>query len=213
MKPNNINKIFSEHYKSVKPLEKKSMKRLEDIYDDFMYNVVNCIKFYDVDTLSKTLMTMINFGKLEQVSGNFYKYKDFHILELLKRDGVDYSQKIKTLDKLNLSITQRYIETIDKDGSIYIITQIPGTENGNLTPLWKFGSQNVAKEDKIAAFHDLQKLTKAGLTDDRISNSNELWFVNSDKKIVIPNFEYLRPIRSDESQKGIMERYYNILFK
>ena len=59
-------------------------------------------------------MTMIKSGQLEQVNGNFYKYKDFHILELLKRDGVDYSNKLKTLDKLNLSITQKHIETIEE---------------------------------------------------------------------------------------------------
>ena len=213
MKFNNIDKNFLEQLNLAKVPEKSAMNSLEVVYDDFMNSIVERIKFYDINTLSETLMTMVGMGKLEQVSGNFYKYKDFHILELLKKDGIDYSKKLQILDELKLGITQKYIQTIDKDGSVYIITKIPGTEKGNLTPLWKYGAQNISKEDKLAAFKDLQKLTKAGFIDDKVANSNSLWFVNSDKKIIIPNFEYLRPINANESKKEIVEKYYNILFK
>lgn len=212
MKTNNINKFLFKNLSPAQVLGEQNMVSTV-VYDDFMKSIIDRIKAYDIDTLTKSIMTMIKCGELEQVSGNFYKYKDFHILELLKRDGLDYSNKLRTLDKLNLNITQKHIETIDKDKSVYIITQIPGTETGNLTPLWKHGVQNVSKEDRLAAFQDLQKLTKAGLTDDSIARSNKLWYVNSENKIVIPVFEYLRPINSSDHPKEIIEKYYNILFK
>lgn len=212
MDTSNINKILLKQFNNSQKLGEKSMSSTVK-YDDFMNGIVERIKAYDTDTLTSSLMTMIKLGKLEQVSGNFYKYKDFHILELLKRDGADYSDKLKTINKLNLDIAQKHIETIDKENRIFIITQIPGTEKGNLTPLWKFGRDNVSKENKLAAFKDLQKLTSAGLTDDSISRSNELWFVNNDNKIIIPTFARLRPIDKTENSKEIIEKYYNILFK
>ena len=182
-------------------------------YDDFMKNIVERIRFYDNETLTESLMTMIKRGDIEQVGGNFYKYKNFHILELFKKDGNNYSQKLKTLDKLDLSITPKLVETIDKEKNVYIITQIQGTEKSNLTPLWKIGNQNISKENKLIAFKDLQKLTKAGFVDDRIAGSNELWYVNSDNKIILPNFDRLRPITPTDKPRKIIESYYNILFK
>lgn len=212
MKANNVNKFLINKLNSSQNLGEPVMNSAIK-YDEFMKDIVERIKFYDVDTLTKTLMTMIKTGKLEQVSGNFYKYKDFHVLELLKREGVDYSNKLKTLEKLDLGITQKHIETIDKDGRVFIITQIPGTEFSNLTPLWKVGNQVVSQEDKLAAFKDLQKLTKAGYVDDKVLHSNEMWYVNSENKIVIPVFERLRPITEQDNPREIIERYHKILFK
>lgn len=212
MKTNKVNKFVVEQLKRNQAQREQVMGSSIN-YDNFMKGIVERIKNYDIDTLTNSLMTMIKTGEIEQVSGNFYKYKDFHILELLKRDGVDYSNKLKILDKLNLSFTQKHVETIEKDNSVYIITQIPGTEKSNLTPLWKFGNQNISKEDKLTALHDLQKLTKAGFVDDNVLRSNELWYVNSENKIIIPVFERLRPITSNDNPKEIIEKYYNILFK
>jgi len=211
MKPNNINKLITEKMNLSQISGGNNMVAAK--YDDFMQSIVDKIKTNDLETLKKAIYNMIETGELEQVSGNFYKYKNFHILELLERDGIDYSNKLKTLDKLHLGITQNYIETLENNKRIFIITQIPGTEKENLVPLWKIGIQNVPKENRLAAFHDLQKLTKAGLIDDKVVRSNERWFVNSDNKIIIPNFEYLRPINKNEPQKEIIEQYYNILFK
>ena len=210
---NNINKILINKMNSSEKLGEKIMTSVVK-YDDFMNDIIKRIKSTpDVDSITKIIMAKIRGRELEQVSGNFYKYKDFHILELFKHDGITYSEKLKKLDKLNLNITQKYIETIDKDGSVYIVTQIPGTEKDNLTPIWKFGKQNISKENKLEAFHDLQKLTKAGLVDDNVLHSEKYWYVNSDNKIVIPVFERLRPITSEDNIQEIMGKYYNILFK
>ncbi len=212
MKPNYINKLSIKHFNSMQRQGEQSMVS-EIKYDDFMSDIVKIIKTNDIDTVTEYIMTLIKTGELEQVSGNLYKYKDFHILELLEKNGMDYSNKLKVLDKLNLNITQKYIDTINKDGTVYIITNIPGTEKGNLIPLWKFGIKNISKEDRLAAFKDFQKLTKAGLTDDKISRSNEMWYVNPENKIIIPVFEHLRKITPNDNQKEILEKYYNILFK
>lgn len=206
------NKILVKQLNPISTLGEQKMATTIK-YDDFMTDFVRKIKSQDTDAFSESLIALFDSGELEQIQGNLYKHKNFHILELFERDGIDYSNKMKALDKLNLDITQKYIETINKNGNIFIITQIPGTEKSNLIPLWKFGSHNIPKENKLAAFHDLQKITKAGLTDDKISHSNEMWFVNSEKKIVIPSFEQLRPLTPSDNQKEIMEKYYNILFK
>ena len=208
----NINKSLIKQI-NFTPEQGEAIMKSTIKYDNFMEDMVNRIKSYDIDTLTQILMTMIKIGEIEQIRGNLYKYKDFHILELLKRDGIDYSNKLKTLDKLNLNITQKHLETVTKDNRVYIITQISGTETSNLTPLWKYGNQNVSKEDKLAAFQDLQKLTKAGLVDDNVLRSNEMWYVNSENKIIIPVFENLRPITSQDNPTEIQEKYYNILFR
>lgn len=210
MKINKINNLITNLNQSV--LSEGQNMTSPAIYDDFMKDIVVRIKNYDIDTLTETLMTLVKTGQLKQIKGNFYKYKDFHILELFKKDGIDYSDKLKLIDKLNLNIAQKYIETVENRNNIYIITKIPGTETSDLKPLWKIGAQNLSKEDRLAAFQDLQKLTKAGFTDDSITNSNRLWYVNDENKIIIPVFEYLRPINSDELPKDIIEKYYNILF-
>ena len=210
MKPNNVGKFITEKANFSPISEGSNMVAAK--YDDFMQNLVHKIRTCDLETVKKTIFDMIKNGELEQVSGNFYKYKDFHILELFERDGIDYSNKLKVLDKLNLGITQKHIETLENNKRIFIITQIPGTEKNNLTPLSTVGAFNLTKENKLAAFHDLQKLTKAGFVDDKVAESHLRWYVNEDNKIVIPNFEYLRPINPNESQKEIIEKYYRILF-
>lgn len=215
MKANNNININKSLIKQINftPEQGEAIMKSTIKYDNFMEDMVNRIKSYDIDTLTQILMTMIKIGEIEQIRGNLYKYKDFHILELLKRDGIDYSNKLKTLDKLNLNITQKHLETVTKDNRVYIITQISGTENNNLTPLWKVNAQNISKENRLAAFQDLQKLTKAGLVDDNVLRSNEMWYVNSENKIIIPVFENLRPITSQDNPTEIQEKYYNILFR
>jgi hypothetical protein len=211
MKPSNI-KYIANQMNMPRLAGEQSMNSMVK-YDDFMKSIVNKIKTCDSEVLTQTMTNLTRNGEIEQISGNFYKYKDFHILELFKKDGNEYTKKLKTLDKLNLGISQKYIETIEKDSSVFIITQIPGTEKRNLVPLWEKGLHNISKEEKIAAFQDLQKLTKAGFIDDKVAHSSSLWYVNENNKIIIPVFDNLRPITNGESQKDIVEKYYNILFK
>ena len=212
MKINKIDKLLVR--KSTDMLicgEQKMSSKIN--YDATMQTMVERIKSYDENTLTEALMTMIKLGELEQINGNFYKYKDYYILELLKKYGLEYSNKLKKLSELNLDITQKYLETIEKENSVYIITQIKGTEKQKLIPLSKIGCNKISKENKKAAYKDLVTMTKAGLTDDSVSASNELWYVNPNNQIVIPTFKYLRPINSNESSKEILEKYHNILFK
>ena len=94
---------------------------------------------------------------------------------------------------------------------MFIISQIKGTKTGNLIP-YATGKNFVSNEDKNSAFHDMQKLTKAGLTDDKISRSQEMWFVSPDNnKIVLPSFEALRNLTPGENNQ-IINKYYNIIF-
>ena len=182
------------------------------IYDEFMKGVVERINDYDIDTFTKFLMTKIKTAEINQIDGNFYKYKSFHILELSTSVGLDYSNKLKILAKLNLTITQRYIETIEKENRVYIITQIPGTEDANLIPLWKFGKKNLTKENKVLAYRELQKLTAGGYVDDKVLSTESMWYVNSEHKIVIPTFANLRLLTSEDNSNKIMQLYYNLLF-
>ena len=106
----------------------------------------------------------------------------------------------------------RHIETIDKDNSAFVITQINDSETGHIIPYLKGGSYKVSKEAKLKAYRDLQTLTKAGLIDDKYKKS-ATWYFTPNGEICLPDWQGLRKIRPDESQKEIMETYYNILFQ
>lgn len=180
--------------------------------DKIMQEIIDTVKSPDNKILI-SLSNLVDAGKLERVKGNLFKHKDFHILTLFKDDGAAYSKKLKQLTELDLGITQRHVETIEQDGIYCIITKVPGIQNGELVPLWQKGNKAIPKENRIKAFQDLQKLTKAGFVDDTVLQSDGMWFVNPQNEIVIPVFDRLRTIRPDESRKEILEKYYQILFK
>ena len=94
---------------------------------------------------------------------------------------------------------------------MFIVSQIKGSETGDLIP-YKIVRHSVSKESKLAAYKDLQKLTRSGYIDDKIAYSDNLWFVTPDNfKIMLPSFETLRNLKTGEN-KIAMQRYYIIIF-
>ena len=92
------NKILAKRLNPTQILGEKKMSTAIK-YDDFMIDFVEKIKTQDMDAFSESLIAAFNSGELEQVQGNLYKHKDFHILELFERHGIDYSNKIKNSNK------------------------------------------------------------------------------------------------------------------
>ncbi len=157
------------------------------------------------------LFNGVEKGDFTQQNGILFINGECRIQNIFKSKGTQYNENVKLLNKLGLSIIPKHLETVVKDSDMFIISKMNGTKSGDITP-YLTSKQKVSKEDKLAAFKDLQKLTKAGYTDDSILKSSEMWFVTpDDNKIVIPVFGALRPVRPGEN-KQILERYYQIIF-
>ena len=57
----------------------------------------------------------------------------------------------------------------------------------------------------------MQKLTKEGYIDSQNLRAGN-WFYTPENKILLPNWQNLRKIQPDESQKEILDTYYKIIF-
>ncbi len=194
---------------------RNSSAMLNKNYDDFLQASVDSLRKYSQKDSMQFLIDKSNIDDgFKMLNGSLYKHGEHTVQLIGKRAGLQYSQNLETLNKLGLGIVPKQLDAIPKDDILYVVSHVPGTKTGTLTPIWERGVKDkVTKEAKLAAYHDLQKLTKAGYIDDAVSRSNELWFVApDDNSIVLPVWNSLRKIRPDESRQKIIENYYNILF-
>jgi hypothetical protein len=141
-----------------------------------------------------------------------FKHGDYSIQNLLKSYGLPYAENMKRLSKLKLGITPSHVKTIVKDNEVYVVSKIPGSTSGNLIP-FNVAYPAIPRESLLAAYKDLQKVTKAGLVDDKILSSTKYWYVTpDDKRVVMPSWEATRQLHSNEG-KTVLEQFYKMLFK
>ena len=144
-------------------------------------------------------------------NGVLYKHGEYYIQNLFKTTGMPYKNTLEQLGRTKTSIAPELVKSIEKDGEMFIISRIKGTKTGDLIPLDSVRDK-VPKENLLAAFHDLQQVTKAGITDNRILRSPDLWFVSPDDlKVVLPEWSQTRPLLPNEG-KDVLDRYYKTLF-
>lgn len=184
-------------------------------FDEFMKNIISKIResstaldadrfLYDLSKSSEDFKAIENLVK--------YKYKDFNIMTCLDYVGEPIIKNLKKLNSLNISVAPELIGVINKDKKLYIITRKSGMQNGDLNVYFVDGVRKVSQDSKLKAYEDLQKLTKAGLVDEQ-NLRGKSWYYTSENEIFLPNWENLRQIRPDESQKDIVEQYYKIIFR
>lgn len=187
------------------------MKKKQQL-DEFMTSLITKIKdAKSAEQADKLLIDMSEQNELETIDYTIFKHGDYHITTCLSHFGQPVVNNLKRLQDLNLNIVPEFISTINKNDGLYIITRFPGTKNGNLKPFYDNGAEKVSKEAKLDAYHDMQKLTKAGFIDSQHLKSNS-WFYTPENTIILPNWQNLRKIQPDESQKEILDTYYKILF-
>lgn len=163
------------------------------------------------DKAIQMLKTAVVDGVLEQKNGVLFKHKDYTIQCMLKYYADSYLRNAKFIDSLNLSTAPEIIDVFEKDEVVFILSKLNGTTEGDLIP-YQQAKSKVSKEDKMAAFKDLQKLVKSGHIDNNIAEGR-LWFVTpDDNKIMFPSWEAVRPLDKNEGDK-ILNECYNRLFK
>ncbi len=191
----------------VKSMSSVSSSSVNPYISDVIDNLKKCQKAKEA---CKILEDAANNGDFSVKSGVLFKHEDYTIQNMLKIYGESYKRALETVGKLGLSITPIHIETIEKENEMFIVSHLPGTKSGELIP-YSEAKNKVSKEDKLAAFKDLQKLTQEGLVDNEVLNG-KYWFVTPDThKIMLPEWSSLRRLQPGEN-KAVLEQYYNILF-
>ncbi len=149
--------------------------------------------------------------KVEQLSGNYFKSGNYYILNLYKFDAVPYAAKMKKLSDMKLGIVPELVSVISKDNEYFIVSKIDGCESGDLIPFNQIKDE-LPKDSMLAAYKDLQKITKAGLTDTSNTRSVANWYVAPDNnRIVLPAWNGLRPL-DPVTEKNTLGKYYQLLF-
>lgn len=212
----NYNKIIHSNSinQSLKAKDVKMPIFSADGNDFFLESLINEMKEAKTskDVIKLLFDKVHNTDQLKEFNGIRFQHKAYNIENFYKADGAPYERNLKTLNDLDLSIVPKHIDTIEKDGEYFVITKLPQTETGEIIQL-RAGTKDVSKEQKIDAYNDLQKLTKAGYVDDNVLNSDRNWFCSKDKhNIIIPDWSKLRPITSSDSTQSILTNYYNKLF-
>lgn len=179
---------------------------------EYIVNLINRIENSNSHKeVLDVLFQSVKNQEMEIKNGVLFKQGEYIVQNAFKNIGALYEKNLKTVNKLGLNITPKLVTTITKDNDMFLIYKIEGTKNGDLIP-YSRGKQKVSKNDKLAAYQDFQKLTKAGLIDDKIVKSPEMWYVTpDDNKIMLPSFEALRSLKPGENQSSLT-KYYNIIF-
>ncbi len=180
---------------------------------EFINKVVT--KLQNAETTSKATSFLIDSaqrGDFKIFEGVLFKHGDYSIQNLLKSYGLPYSDNMKRLSKLKLGIAPDYIKTVVKGNEVYVVSKISGTSSGDLIP-FNEAYPTIPRESLLSAYKDLQKVTKAGLVDDKILSSTKYWYVTpDDKRIIMPSWESTRQLHTNE-RKTILEQFYKMLFK
>ena len=208
IKPSNIKILQSMH-------SSKGQQVMQDLTDDSAKFINKFIKDLtdakDHNEALNVLFNNVDNGNLQAKNGVLYKHGEYYIQNLFKTTGMPYKNTLEQLGRTKTSIAPELVKSIEKDGEMFIISRIKGTKTGDLIPLDSVRDK-VPKENLLAAFHDLQQVTKAGITDNRILRSPDLWFVSPDDlKVVLPEWSQTRPLLPNEG-KDVLDRYYKTLF-
>jgi hypothetical protein len=214
----NVQKIiqFSTGSKPIKNAVKKAGEMMDNgTYDNCMSGLINKVKAAPhskeaENILIKTSQTSQDLKNIDQVR---FAHRNYNVHTFFKSYGDTYSDNLKKLNDLKLSIVPQHIEKIDKDINTFVVTKLPQSKEGELISFSEGGRDKISKLSKIEAFEDFKTLTKAGLVDDQVLNSDMCWFASSDNKVIIPSWMQLRLIRPEESEHQILQTYYNRLFK
>lgn len=205
-KLNLVNSLF--FHKGVNSMNSKSSKTV----DSYIGDIIKSLKESDsAANACKVLEDAVKEGNLTVKNGVLYKHNDYTIQNMLKIYGEGYKNNLQKIDKLGLEITPEYIDTVEKQNELFIVTKLAGAANDDLIP-YRQVKDKVSDKDKLAAFKDLQKLTKAGFVDDAVLNGNGWFVVPATNKIMLPVWQCLRPLQKHEA-KAVLEQYYNIIFK
>ena len=150
-------------------------------------------------------------GQIEQINGNFFTKDNYFIKNLFERDGLLYSNNLERFDSFNLGILPMHIKTVIKNGDAFIIGKYKCAEGSKIVPYFEV-FREIPKEQKTAAFKDIQTLVKKGYTSPDILKYPEAWKVSmSDKKILLDPAISIRPVEKGEN-KAILNEIYNIIF-
>ena len=182
-------------------------------YDEYMHNLIANIR--EKESSKEVEKTLSDISKqseeLEEIEPVLYKHGDTYVTVLFEYYGLPFVENLKTLNKLGVESAPQYIETVNKNGTMFVVTKQKGTKNGNIEPFF-MNKNKVSKEEKLKTFHELQKLTKAGYIDNGILRAGN-WYVTPENTIALPVWQNLRKIQPNESQQEIIQQYYDILFK
>ena len=214
---NNIHKILNKNLiinNTNQPLSKVGENVLKNVnhYDKHMASLVDKIKSLNSSKEVEKLLyeTAQNGSELEMIDHVLYKYKDFYITDMFSTFGKPMENNLRILNDMQLCVAPLLIETIEKDGTLFLITKIPGTRDGHLETL-RSNKYPASKEARLFAYQEMQKLTKAGYVDDSVLRGS--WYTTPTGTVVAPVWRGLRKIQPDESQQEIMEQYYNSLLR
>lgn len=197
---------------SILPKSGETVLKESEPIDKFMTSLIAKIEdAKSSEQADKLLLDMSEQNNLETVDYTMFKHGDYHIETYLNHFGKPVADNLKKLQNLNLNIVPELVSTINKDDGLYIITKLSGTKNGNLKPYFVDGAEKVSKEAKLDAYRDMQKLTKEGYIDSQNLRAGN-WFYTPENKILLPNWQNLRKIQPNESQKEILDTYYKIIF-
>lgn len=159
----------------------------------------------------KILAEACQAAKLKATAGNFYENENAFICNLFRREGALMDAKLKKFDTLKLGILPSSVKTIYLDGDAYVIGKYNCANPNELLPYIK-QYKTVPKEQKLAAYKNVQALTKKGITSDDMIRNLDAWKVSSsDNKIFLDPRISVRPVAKGEN-KDILEKVYNILF-
>lgn len=205
----NIQNIFgSKIYNEGTQIGKDVASGMKDSYANKIAQMLDGAQ--DHKEATKMLFDGVKNGDFDVINSVIFKSADCSVQTMFKKFGQGYSDNLKKVCDLGLSITPKFIKTVEKEQDLYIVTQVPGTKKGQLIP-FNQAKHLVSQEDLKQAYSDLQQITKFGIVDQDLLNG-QAWFVTpDDHKIMLPSWDKVRPVQNGESAQ-ILERYREILF-
>src|SRR5574344_1088475 len=173
-------------------------KKMPTALDEIINKISKCAREEDSDMLLDDISK--NNKNFKQLSTNLYKYKDYYVEGLYKRDANKRCDILKKLQDANINIAPKLVNKAEKQSTMYLISNVPGTENGDLIP-YQDGYKLLSDKAKKSAYKDVQKMLKLGINNNAMSRGTSSWFVTpQNSRVVIMDWDNIRPLNDFDNK-------------
>ena len=205
---NSYNGIYVNNKKSDESVNKKAekMSKTNEI-------LLASLQFAeDHNDVKAILKSAVKNNRIKQIGKLLYQADDYIYADLLKYYGAPQAQNLKKVAEKDIKLAPKFVDLIEKGNYSVLVTKIDGLNGKDLIPLSQ-GYSMLSDDAKKSAYADVQKLLGTGIVNQDMLRGDNAWYINPEtKEIVVPFWDKIRPLDSNEAPQ-ILEALYKTIFK
>ena len=210
---NNIQNKITAYYSKLVSNNKNSHVKDVLMPEKILALIESLKESTNYEEMKALLEQAVSDKDITKINQTLYRSGDYYFLDSLRFRTDQESTVLKKLTEKNFSIAPKFVDVINKGDESILITKIEGTNGKDLIPFAN-GYHLLDNTTRNEALNDIKRLTQAGLINQSIftRGGGSLFITPETKKIVITDWNMVRPIDASET-KPLLDEAYEIIYR